>query len=170
MSIAPNIQEDRAQIALQEKELVFPSFDAHTAWALGNTLRTLAETRKHPVVIDIRKFGDPDQQLFFTALPGTTPDNARWVQRKSRIVARFHRSSYAAGLYLEEQGTTFAAKYSLPDEEYATHGGAFPITVAGTGVLGAVTVSGLPQRQDHELVIEALCTHLNLDHATYKLP
>jgi uncharacterized protein (UPF0303 family) len=164
------ISTDRAQIALQEKELVFPSFDPLTAWTLGNTLRALAETRKHPVVIDIRKFGDPDQQLFFTALPGTTPDNARWVLRKSRIVARFHRSSYAAGLYLEEQGTTFAAKYSLPDEEYATHGGAFPITVAGTGVIGAVTVSGLPQRQDHELVIEALCTALNLDHATYKLP
>jgi uncharacterized protein (UPF0303 family) len=165
-----SISTDRTQIALQEKELVFPAFDAHAAWTLGNTLRTLAETRKHPVVIDIRKFGDPDQQLFFTALPGTTPDNARWVLRKSRIVARFHRSSYAAGLYLEEQGTNFAAKYSLPDEDYATHGGAFPITVAGTGVIGAVTVSGLPQRQDHELVIEALCTHLNLDHKTYKLP
>ena len=165
-----SIASDRAQIALQEKELVFSSFDAHTAWTLGNTLRALAETRQHPVVIDIRKFGDPDQQLFFTALPGTTPDNARWVLRKSRVVARFHRSSYAAGLYLEEQGTTFTAKYSLPDEDYATHGGAFPITVAGTGVIGSVTVSGLPQRADHELVIEALCTHLNLDHATYKLP
>ncbi|MBB5058224.1 uncharacterized protein (UPF0303 family) [Granulicella aggregans] len=165
-----SIASDRAQIALQEKELVFPSFDNETAWALGNSLRALAETRKHPVVIDIRKFGDPDQQIFFTSLPGTTPDNARWVLRKSRIVARFHRSSYAAGLYLEEQGTTFAAKYSLPDEDYATHGGAFPITISGTGVIGAVTVSGLPQRQDHELVIEALCTHLNLDHATYKLP
>jgi uncharacterized protein (UPF0303 family) len=24
-------------------------------------------------------------------MPGTTPDNARWVQRKSNVVARFHR-------------------------------------------------------------------------------
>jgi uncharacterized protein (UPF0303 family) len=165
-----SIATDRAQIALQEKELLFPSFNSETAWALGNTLRTLAETRKHPVVIDIRKFGDPDQQVFFTALPGITPDNARWVLRKSRVVARFHRSSYAAGLYLEEQGTTFAAKYSLPDEDYATHGGAFPITVAETGVVGAITVSGLPQRSDHELVIEGICATLNLDYATYKLP
>ena len=164
------IAADRAQIAIQERELLFPSFDALAAWTLGTTLRTLAETRKHPVVIDIRRFGDPHQQLFFTALPGTTPDNARWVLRKAKVVARFHRSSYAAGLYLEEQGTTFAAKYSLPDEDYATHGGAFPIAVAGTGVIGAVTVSGLPQRADHELVIEGLCAVLNLDYATYKLP
>jgi len=161
---------DRAQIALQEKELLFPSFDATTAWTLGTSLRALAETRNHPVVIDIRRFGDPHQQLFFTALPGTTPDNARWVLRKAKVVARFHRSSYAAGLYLQEQGVTFSEKYSLPDEEYATHGGAFPITLAGTGVIGAITVSGLPQRADHELVVEALCAHLNLDYATLRLP
>jgi uncharacterized protein (UPF0303 family) len=164
------IAADRAQIAIQEKELLFQRFDHETAWTLGNSMRTLAETRKHSVVIDIRKFGDPHHQLFFTALPGTTPDNARWVLRKSKVVARFHRSSYAAGLYLEEQGTTFSAKYSLPDEDYATHGGAFPITVAGTGVIGSVTVSGLPQRADHELVIEGLCAVLNLDYAAYKLP
>jgi uncharacterized protein (UPF0303 family) len=165
-----SISTDRAQIALQEQQLLFTAFDATTAWTIGSSLRTIAETRKHPVVIDIRRFGDPHQQLFFAALPGTTPDNARWVLRKSRVVARFHRSSYAAGLYLQEQGVTFADKYSLPDEDYATHGGAFPITLAGTGVVGAITVSGLPQRQDHELVIEALCTHLNLDYETLRLP
>ncbi len=119
MATAPaaTISEDRARIADQERQLVFPRFDAHTAWSLGNTLRSLAETRKAPVVIDIRRFGDPNQQLFFTALPGTTPDNARWVVRKSKVVERFHRSSYAAGLYLQEQGVTFEAKYSLPDAE-----------------------------------------------------
>lgn len=165
-----SIATDRAQIALQERDLVFRSFDTTTAWTLGTALRTLAEARDLPVVIDIRRFGNPAQQLFFTALPGTTPDNARWVERKSNVVARFHRSSYAAGLYLEEQGTTFAAKYSLPDADYATHGGAFPITVAGAGVIGAITVSGLPQRADHELVVEAICTHLNLDYAALRLP
>jgi len=162
--------EDRARIALQERELVFPSFDAETAWSLGNTLRALAVARNAAVVIDIRRFGDPHQQLFYTALAGTNPDNARWVARKAKVVARFHRSSYAAGLYLAEQGLTFEQKYSLPDADYATHGGAFPITVAGAGIVGCVTVSGLPQRADHELAVEALCAELNLDYAAHKLP
>jgi uncharacterized protein (UPF0303 family) len=163
------IAEDRAHIARQERELIFPSFDAETAWSLGTTLRALAVERKHTVVIDIRRFGDPHQQLFFAAMPCTIPDNARWVERKAKVVARFHRSSYAAGLYLREQGLTFTEKYSLPDADYATHGGAFPITVAGTGVVGAVTVSGLPQRLDHELAVEGICTALDLDYASYKL-
>ena len=167
---AKEIAEDRALVAKQERELVFPGFDAATAWSLGNRLREMAVERKAPVVIDIRRFGDPHQQLFFTALTGTTPDNARWVARKAKIVARFHRSSYAAGLYLQEQGITFEQKYSLPDAEYATHGGAFPITVAGAGIIGSVTVSGLPQRADHELVVEGICLELKLDYAALRLP
>jgi uncharacterized protein (UPF0303 family) len=165
-----HIAEDRARIAKQERELVFPSFDGETAWSLGNTLRAMAVERKASIVIDIRRFGDPHQQLFYTALAGTNPDNARWVVRKAKVVARFHRSSYAAGLYLAEQGLTFEQKYSLPDADYATHGGAFPITVAAAGIVGCVTVSGLPQRADHELVIEGICAELELDYAAYKLP
>ena len=164
------IAEDRTHIAKQERELVFPSFDAATAWSLGNTLRAMAVERKAPVVIDIRRFGDPHQQLFYTALAGTTPDNARWVARKSKIVARFHRSSYAAGLYLQDQGVTFEQKYSLPDTDYATHGGAFPITASGAGIIGCVTVSGLPQRADHELAVEGICAELKLDYPAFKLP
>lgn len=164
------IAEDRTHIAKQERELVFPSFDAATAWSLGNTLRAMAVERKAPVAIDIRRFGDPHQQLFYTALAGTTPDNARWVARKAKIVARFHRSSYAAGLYLQDQGVTFEQKYSLPDADYATHGGAFPITASGAGIIGCVTVSGLPQRADHELVVEGICAELKLDYAAFKLP
>ena len=40
--------------------------------------------------------------------------------------------------------------------EFAAHGGAFPIYVRGTGAVATVTVSGLPQKADHELVVEAL--------------
>ena len=165
-----HIAEDRAHVARQERELIFPLFDTGTAWSLGTTLRAIAVDRNLPVVIDIRRFGDPHQQLFYTALPGTIPDNARWVLRKARVVARFHRSSYAAGLYLEEQNTAFEQKYSLPEADYATHGGAFPITVAGAGIVGCITVSGLPQRADHELVVEGICTELKLNYDVTKLP
>jgi uncharacterized protein (UPF0303 family) len=164
-----SFNEDLAQIARQEAELTFSSFDFDTAWNLGLTLRELALTRKRAVVIDIRRFGHPNQPLFYSALPGTTPDNPRWVERKSNTVARFHRSSYAVGLALQQTGRTLAEKYSLPDADYAAHGGSVPINVAGAGIIGAVTVSGLPQRDDHNLAIEALCLHLHRDHNALRL-
>jgi uncharacterized protein (UPF0303 family) len=162
--------DDLAFIIHQEKSLLFPSFDNDTAWRLGNRLRDLAVTRGYALVIDIRRFGNPSQQLFYTALPGTTPDNARWVQRKSNVVARFHRSSYQVGRYLEQSKITFSERYSLPDADYAAHGGSFPIHVAGTGIIGSATVSGLPQREDHNLVVEAICLELNLDQHLFHLP
>jgi uncharacterized protein (UPF0303 family) len=164
------IPEDLAAIIRQETELRLPLFDHTTAWRLGNTLRELAVARTLPIVIDIRRFGQPPQLLFYAALPGTTPDNFRWIERKSAVVARFHRSSYQLGLHLKHTGTTFAEKYSLPDADYATHGGSFPIHVIGAGIIGSITVSGLPQREDHNLVIEALCLELHRDHDSLRLP
>lgn len=160
------LAEDFDRIAEQERQLVFPHFDKETAWQLGLRLRTLAEERNLPVVIDVRRLGEP---LFYTALDGTTPDNVEWVRRKSNVVARFHRSSYAVGVKERLKNETIYAAQGLSLADYATHGGGFPITIAGSGVIGSVTVSGLPQRADHELVVEALCMLLRKDYATLRL-
>jgi uncharacterized protein (UPF0303 family) len=154
------------RIALQERELVLPRLDAQVAWELGTRLRTMAIERKLVLVIDLRRFGQP---LFYAALDGTTPDNAEWVRRKSNVVARFHRSSYGVGLGLKLKNTSLLERQGLPVADYATDGGAFPLRLAGAGVVGSVTVSGLPQRADHELVVEALCGLLRREYAELRL-
>jgi uncharacterized protein (UPF0303 family) len=160
------LNEDLERVALQERELRLPRLDAQVAWELGVRLRAMAEQRGLPVVIDVRRFRQP---LFYAALDGTTPDNAEWVRRKSNVVARFHRSSYAVGLKLRAKSETLTEQQGLPLFDYATHGGSFPLTVEGGGVVGSVTVSGLPQRADHELVVEALCGLLGRDYADLRL-
>ena len=164
-----DLEADLARIAHQEATLLLPHFDNHTAWQLGSTLHDLAVARAYNIVIDIRRFGTPHQPLFYAAMPNTTPDNPRWVQRKTNVVSRFHKSSYAIGLTLELNNRQFAERYNLPDEDYAAHGGCFPIRVASAGLIGSITISGLTQREDHNLAVEALCLHLNLDYPTLKL-
>ena len=158
--------EDLERIALQEKELVLPLLDAEIAWQLGSRLRTMAAERNAAVVIDVRRFGQP---LFYAAMEGTTPDNVEWVRRKSNVVARFHRSSYAVGLREKQKGQTLHESQGLSISDYATHGGSFPLTVTGAGVVGSVTVSGLPMREDHELVIEALCALVKRSYVELRL-
>jgi uncharacterized protein (UPF0303 family) len=160
------LSEDLERIGLQERELKFESMDEQTAWEIGTRLRSMAEERGMSVVIDVRRFG---QLLFYTALKGTTPDNVEWVRRKSNVVARFHRSSYGVGLFLKNKNDSIEAR-GLPTADYASHGGSFPITVKNAGVVGSVTVSGLPQRADHELVVEALCRMLDRNYDELKLP
>lgn len=162
MPIADNI----ARVSLQEVRLRFETFDEFAAWRLGARLHALAHERSLPIVIDIRR---PNHPLFYAALPGTTPDNADWVRRKTNVVFRFHRSSYAVGLEMEQKQSSLDAR-GLPLADYASHGGSFPIHVRAAGVIAAVTVSGLPQREDHELVVEALCAELNQSYADLRLP
>jgi uncharacterized protein (UPF0303 family) len=161
------LHEDLERIALQERELALPRLDAEMAWQIGSKLRGMAADRGLPIVIDVRRFGHP---LFYAAMDGTTPDNPEWVRRKGNVVARFHHSSYTAALTEKLKGKTIYESQGLPLADYATHGGSFPLHIVNAGVVGSVTVSGLPMRQDHELVIEALCAVLGRNYEDLKLP
>jgi uncharacterized protein (UPF0303 family) len=161
-----DIVHDLQSIAAREKALVFTQFDADRAWQLGAYLREIAKARGLALVVDVRTFGQP---LFFCSLEGATPSNVDWARRKGNVVAQFRRSSYAVGLGLQQAGATLADKHGLAVADYASHGGAFPLTVAHVGVVGSVTVSGLPQRADHELVVEALCAQLGHDYSKLAL-
>ena len=160
------LSEELEKFAAQERELRLPRLDAQIAWELGTRIRTLATDRGLTLVIDVRRFG---QQLFFAALDGTTPDNAEWVRRKSNVVARFHRSSYAVGMTLKMKATTLLEGYGLPVADYAVDGGSFPLIVENAGSVGSVTVSGLPQRDDHNLVVEALSALLGRDFEAMRM-
>ena len=159
------LAEDFDRVNLQERELQLDRMDEQVAWEIGTRLRALAEERELAVVVDVRRFGQP---LFYSALKGTTPDNAEWVRRKSNCVARFLRSSYGLGLFLKNRNDSLEVR-GLPAADYASHGGSFPITVKGAGIVGSITVSGLPQRADHELVVEALCGFLGRSYDDLKL-
>jgi uncharacterized protein (UPF0303 family) len=146
---APKISE----LEEQERRLTLPHFTYDDAWTLGTLLVELARDRHAPVAVDIRRGG---QQLFHAALPGSTPDNDAWIDRKRRVVERYGCSSLLVGSRFRAKGTTFEESSRLDPDMYAAHGGAFPITVEGAGVIGTVVVSGLPQLEDHGMVVEAL--------------
>ena len=148
-----NNELDLARLAEQERQLRLPAFDQAAAWDLGTRLRSAAQARGAAVAIEVRLLRET---VFFCAMPGTTPENADWVRRKRNTVELLQRSSYAVGLSLKQEGLTLEQKMGLPVRDYASHGGSFPIRVDGVGCVGAVTVSGLPQREDHELVAAVL--------------
>jgi uncharacterized protein (UPF0303 family) len=145
------------EVAAEEAELQLPGFDEDDAWALGSALVATARAAGAPVAVDITRHG---HQLFHAALPGSSPDNDRWIERKARVVDRFGHSSLYVRLLCERDGTTLEGTFGLDPREFAAHGGAFPLLVRGVGPVGTVTVSGLPQVEDHRMVVAALREHL----------
>ncbi len=145
------------ELATEQAELIFDRFDNDIAFALGMALVEAARAKGLTVTIDVRRGA---QQVFHVAFPGTTSDNDAWVERKVAVVRRFEESSFRVGCTLRRLGGTIDSIFLLDPAVFGAHGGAFPITVRGAGVVGVVTVSGLPQREDHELVVDVLRTFL----------
>ncbi|MFQ1002863.1 heme-degrading domain-containing protein [Modestobacter sp. SSW1-42] len=145
------------ELAAQEAELQLPGFTNDDAWALGSALVARAQAEQLPVAIEISRHS---HQLFHAALPGATPDNDTWIARKAATVHRFGHSSLFVGQRSRENGTTFEAEFGLDPERYVAHGGGFPVLVRDVGPVGVVVVSGLPQVEDHAMVVAALRAHL----------
>jgi uncharacterized protein (UPF0303 family) len=155
---------DQADIEIlieQEKKLVFPAFSEEDAFRIGSALKARADKEDAPIVIDVSLF---DRKLFYFARPGSTSDNEDWVRRKINLVRRLHKSSYRIGRELAAAGLTLADR-NLAQADYAPHGGCFPVRVENAGVIGTITISGLPQRDDHKWVAAAISEHLGIDMA-----
>lgn len=143
----------------QEKTLQFSEFNSNTALELGLLLINKAKQGNKKVAIDINLNG---HQLFHYAFEGTSPDNGEWIKRKSKVVNRFHMSSYRMGIKLKDDGNTIEGKYLIDPREYAPHGGSFPIIIKNVGYVGTITVSGLPQEEDHKMVVEGIKEYLGI--------
>jgi uncharacterized protein (UPF0303 family) len=141
-----------AALECEAAELVFDRFDVVTAWHLGNVLFEAAMAAALPVVIDIRT---QDRTLFHAALPGSTALNDLWARRKSNAALLFQAASLLIGSRNRAKGETLA-RHGLDAADHADAGGAVPIVVRGVGMVAVATVSGLPQVEDHRLVVQGI--------------
>jgi uncharacterized protein (UPF0303 family) len=132
--------------------LVLPQFDETTAFRLGSILVGLATSAGAPVVISIR---NAHRTFFHAALPGASAANDLWARRKGNLALHHDRASMVVTLRMRAHGRTLAGE-GLSEADYAISGGAVPIRVAGAGTMAVCTVSGLPETEDHALVVAGL--------------
>jgi uncharacterized protein (UPF0303 family) len=157
-------ENDILGVKRQEIEMVLHSLDEAVAFEIGSAIRARAVDEGLSLVVDIRTW---DRQLFFAATQGTSADNAEWVRRKINSVRRFQRASYR--LVLERGEVPFSVQSGVDPADYVIAGGGFPLRVPGAGIIGCLTISGLPGRKDHGVAVDALCDYLGKSCAEYAL-
>lgn len=141
---------DAGELEAEYAGLELQGFDEAAAWRLGVILVELGQGR--PVVIDIRT---GDRVLFHAALPGSAPLNDLWARRKANTALLFQLPSMLVAARNKAKGEPLD-KHGLSGADYADSGGAVPIRVRGVGVVAVATVSGLPQLEDHKLVVRGI--------------
>lgn len=139
-----------ADLQSEAESLILDRFDEGQALALGRILVDMAKDL--PVVVNIRT---ANRTLFHAALPGSAPLNDLWVRRKSNTALLFQEASLLVGTRNQSKGETLA-RHGLDPADYADNGGAVPVVVRGAGAVAVATVSGLPQVEDHRLVVQGL--------------
>jgi uncharacterized protein (UPF0303 family) len=156
-----NPADDLLILAQQETLLRFPAFGPHTAWQLGSLLHAALLTQTPGCTVEIELH---HKLLFACTTPGAKPNQADWIRRKRNTVRHLRRSSYAVGRELALHNTTLDSAHHLDEADFAAHGGGFPIRLNDDPetILGTITLSGLPQRDDHNLVVTAIAQQLGV--------
>jgi uncharacterized protein (UPF0303 family) len=152
-------EPDLRLIQLQEELLRFETFDETIAEELGKLVIAIAQSSNLTLTVLVRIAGSP---VFVKALPGTSPANFYWANRKANLVELYGQSSYRLGLQAKESNKDLLQEAGLDASQYAAHGGGFPIRLQNGLLIGSLTVSGLPQRDDHVLASNAIASYLNV--------
>lgn len=161
------VEGDLAIIAEQEQKLVFDRFDEDVAFTIGGYVREASKAIGKGVAVGAYLW---DRTLFYGATAGASDGNRGWVERKAKLVRLQLKSSYRIVLERGDRPRLLEPSWAIEPTEYAIAGGAFPVSIKGAGVIGAVAVSGLSERDDHEFARSAIARALGLDPASYALP
>ncbi|MEO7223527.1 MAG: heme-degrading domain-containing protein [Devosia sp.] len=161
------IEADLAIVAEQEQQLIFDGFDEDRAYEIGTSIREAGRAIGKGLVAGVFTW---DRTLFWGATAGSTSSNWSWATRKVGLVKVMFKSSYRVVLERGDKPRLLEPQWGMEPTQYALAGGAFPIRVKDVGIIGAVAVSGLHERDDHQFAVDAICHHLGLDKKALTLP
>ncbi len=146
-----------AELARESATLLLPSLTQGEALELGEIAVAMGKARSLPIAVEVRL---KDWTVYHASLPGSSPENDRWIARKARVVLATGRSTMFERVLAEEQGIDWYASKNLPEETHAIHGGGLALNVKGLGFVGVLLISGLPQVEDHLFGVEVVAEYL----------
>ena len=146
-----------ASLKTEEESLYLQSFDTTEAVEIGEIAKSLGVSRTLPIAIEVR-IGD--WIVYHVSLPGSTPENDWWIDRKARVVMLKQHSTMYERVSAQERGVDWHKENNLEDETHAIHGGGLPLITKNEGFVGVLLISGLPQVEDHLLGVEVLTEFL----------
>ncbi|KYP15253.1 heme-binding protein [Flavihumibacter sp. CACIAM 22H1] len=135
------------------KRIELTSFNNSKALQMGLAIIDLAKKRKQVIGVEIARLNQPIFLYIDDDLPA---DKNHWLKRKANTARHFEESSLYVRYELEKKNRTLEAFFGLDEKDYVAKGGAIPLFVTGAGIIGTITVTGLPDTEDHQLIIDAL--------------
>ncbi len=144
-------QEPAPKEILQKIEL--DAFTNAIAMDMGQRIVDLARSRNQVIAVEISRL---NQSVFMYVEDGLPADKHNWLRRKANVAKYFEESSLAVKATLERRQMSLEKPFGLDEKDYIAKGGSIPVFVKNAGLIATITVSGLRDFEDHEIIIEGL--------------
>lgn len=128
-------------------------FDNRMAFEMASKVIELARSRNHHIAVEIARL----HHTVFLYIDDELPmGKHNWLRRKANVAKQFEESSLAVKNELKEGNMTLESTFGLNEKDFIARGGSIPIFVDGAGMVATITVSGLKDTDDHQLIVDAL--------------
>ncbi|MCT3732671.1 heme-binding protein [Elizabethkingia anophelis] len=135
------------------RRIELDSFSNRIALDMGVKIIDLAKSRNQHIAVEVCRLN----HTIFLYVDDTLPvDKHNWLRRKANIARQFEESSLSVKNDLKEGNMNLEKTFGLDEKDFLAKGGAIPIFVKNGGMIAVVTVSGLHDEEDHNIIIEAL--------------
>ena len=135
------------------RKIELDRFSNRIAFDMGVKIIDLAKSRNQHIAVEVCRLN----QTVFLYVDDTLPvDKHNWLRRKANIARQFEESSLSVKNDLKEGNMSLEKTFGLDERDFLAKGGAIPIFVKNGGMIAVITISGLHDEEDHNIIIEAL--------------
>lgn len=134
------------------KKIELDSFSNAMALDIGLKIIDLAKIRNQNIAVEVCRL---NHTVFLYMDDNLPVDKHNWLRRKANVAKQFEESSLSVKNDLEVGNMTLKKTFGLDDKNFIAKGGSIPIFVKNVGMIATITVSGLNDKEDHEIIIEA---------------
>lgn len=135
------------------RKITLETFSNKIALEIGLAIVNLAKERNQNIAVQVERL---NHTVFLYVDDNLPADKHHWLRRKAKLAKHFEESSLSIKQDLQEGGMSLEHTFALDEKEYLAKGGAIPIFVKNAGMIAIVSVSGLHDEEDHQIILDAL--------------
>ncbi|MGB0999132.1 MAG: heme-binding protein [Flavobacteriales bacterium] len=135
------------------KRIELECFTNRIGLEMGLAIATLAKERNQHIAVSVERL---NHSIFLFVDDELPADKHLWLSRKANLVKHFEESSLSVKHDLINNNMTLSETFALDEKVYLAKGGSIPVFVKHAGMIAIVTVSGLHDEEDHNLIVDAL--------------
>lgn len=135
------------------KKIELDHFSNRIAFDIGLKIVELAKSRNQHIAVEVSRL---NHTVFLFVDDNLPADKHNWLRRKANVAKQFEESSLSVKNDLKDGQMSLDKTFCLDERDFIAKGGSIPIFIKNAGMIGTITVSGLRDEEDHNIIIESL--------------